>query len=351
MTRVMRTTLLISCGMVLGACATALGAAPNPPPTASPEEAMRNYRRGQFEQSEEQYSTLAREQPDDARLRFNAGAAAYRRNDLTNAARWFESVVSAPDLKLQQQAYYNLGNTRYRLGEGSPDPKGRQRLWQEALTNFTAASKLDAADTQAAGNLAFIRQKLKELEEQTPPPPQQQQNSDNSDNQDQQQQQQQQQQKKDPSQSQDSNQGQSPDQDNPQPSASDNPSQPKDQPQKSADNSSGQEGEQKSNPGDSKSAESGKDGSGDPQNEGEGTPEKGGTDPETGRNGAAGESHSEKGEEAAAALQKESESGDMTRAQAIQVLEGQKGEEKALMLRSYGGNRQAERAARVRKPW
>ena len=39
---------------------------------------------------------LAQENPEDARLRFNAGAAAYRQNDLTNAAKWFESAATAP---------------------------------------------------------------------------------------------------------------------------------------------------------------------------------------------------------------------------------------------------------------
>ncbi|MCW5559352.1 MAG: tetratricopeptide repeat protein [Verrucomicrobiae bacterium] len=348
----MRTTLLISVGMVLGACAAALGAVPNPAPAASasspasPEEAMRNYRRGRFEQSEEQYSALASERPEDARLRFNAGAAAYRRNDLTNAARWFESVVSAPDLKLQQQAYYNLGNTRYRLGEGATDPKGRQRLWQEALTNFTAASKLDASDAQAAGNLAFLRQKLKELEEQTPPPPQQQsQDSDNSDPQNPQDQKQNQQ--KDSSPSQDSKQDSSQGGDNSQPSPSQDPSDPKGQSQPSSDNPSGQQGEQKSDPGDSKGAESGKEGSGEPRNEGK--PEEGGAESQAGRDGAAGQANSEGGADAASALEKKP--GEMTRSQAIQVLEGQKGDEKALMLRSYGGNQQSERASRVRKPW
>lgn len=295
---------------------------------------MRNYRQGLFEQSEEQYSSLARERPDDARLRFNAGAAAYRRNDLTNAARWFESVVSAPDLALQQQAYYNLGNTRYRLGEGTTDPQGRQRLWQEALTNFTAACKLDAADAQAAGNLAYIRRKLQELQEQNPPPPQQQQQQQQSEPQDPDS-------KKDSSQSQNSDPGQSPQKDNPSDSSQDSSG------QQQAPESQDGESKSRENPGESKGNEAGQDGAGKPQQE----PQAGEAGDESKEGQGSREGSSENGVGGEAATEGEQAPGEMTRAQAIQVLEGQKGDEKALLLRSPGGNKQSERAARVRKPW
>ncbi|MEN9733900.1 MAG: hypothetical protein RLZ45_1895, partial [Verrucomicrobiota bacterium] len=46
------------------------------------------------------------------------------------------------------------------------------------------------------------------------------------------------------------------------------------------------------------------------------------------------------------------EEGAMSASQAVQMLESQKGEEKALLLRAYGsGKEAAERAARIRKPW
>ncbi len=176
--------LLLGWAAVCGGPSWGLAAADDVAGPPTPEEALQAYRKGRFTESEGQYAELAKERPNDPRLRFNAGTAAYRQNDLTNAARWFESVVAAPDLRLQQQAYYNLGNTRYRLGEGVQNPQDRQRLWQEAITNFTAASKLDAADTNAAGNLAFLRRKLEELQQQMPPPSQQSQDNQKDQNKD-----------------------------------------------------------------------------------------------------------------------------------------------------------------------
>ena len=48
--------------------------------------------------------------PEDPRLHFNAGAAAYRATNYSGAIRHFSAVLSAQDIRLQAKAYYNLGN-------------------------------------------------------------------------------------------------------------------------------------------------------------------------------------------------------------------------------------------------
>lgn len=293
----------------------------------SPSTAWDAYRRGSYRQSQSQYSELAKKSPDDPRLRFNAGAAAFRQNDLTNAANWFESALSAPDLRLQQQAYYNLGNTRYRLGESLQDPQARKQLWSEALTNFVSAMKLDQTDTNAAANYAYVRQQLQQLEQQQPPPQQQQKqnqqkNQDQKDQDNEQQDPQDQQQKN--QQNQDSSEKQQDNSDSQDQKQSGKPDQEKDnsgaEPQSSGDQSESdakKESEAKS----SKPGESGK--------------------------GQEGQEGQAQGAEAG-----EGEAGQMSAAQAVQMLESRKGDEKALLLRSTGsGKEAAERAARIRKPW
>lgn len=294
----------------------------------SPSTAWDAYRRGNYQQSQAQYSELAKKSPDDPRLRFNAGAAAFRQNDLTNAANWFESVLAAPDLQLQQQAYYNLGNTRYRLGESLQDPQVRKQLWSEALTNFVSAMKLDQSDTNAAANYAYVRQALQQLEQQQPPPQQQQQKQNQQKDQDQkdqdnetqdsQDQQQKDQQKQDPSQKQPDN------------SNSQNQKQ------------SGQPDQEKDNSG-SEPQSSGDQSESDAKKESEAKSSKPGESGE-GKEGQEGQAQ---GGEAG-----EGEAGQMSAAQAVQMLESRKGDEKALLLRSTGsGKEAAERAARIRKPW
>ncbi|HTI69660.1 MAG TPA: VWA domain-containing protein, partial [Candidatus Limnocylindria bacterium] len=84
---------------------------------ASTGKAETQYQKGQFEGALAEYEKLAKENPDDPRLRFNAGASAYRSGDYKKAGGLFEQVLTAQDLKLQQQAWYNLGNTHFKLGE------------------------------------------------------------------------------------------------------------------------------------------------------------------------------------------------------------------------------------------
>lgn len=322
------------------AAVLALGVATPARGEISPGEAFDAYRQGNFQKSQEQYSRLAKERPEDARLRFNAGAAAYRLNDLTNATTWFESVLGHPDLRLQQQAYYNLGNTRYRLGEALPDPEARRRLWSEALTNFVSAIKLDQSDTNASANYSYVRQQLEQLERQLPPPqPQQgqqqkqQQDQKPSDSQ-------QDSQSQDSSESQDNNsqqsQSQSKDQDSRDPSQ-DNPSE---SPQSSEEQNQGKGSGESQSDDQSESSQGAKPGEGEKESQ----------KPGESKSGAGKEGES--GAAAGAAEERTGPEGEMTPAQAVQMLESQKGDEKALMFRAYGNGREAaERAARIRKPW
>jgi len=301
----------------------------------SPDTAWQAYRRGNFRGSQSQYSQLAKEAPDDPRLRFNAGAAAYRQNDLTNATTWFESVLNAQDLKLQQQAYYNLGNTQFRLGENLPDAQVRKQLWGEALTNFVSAMKLDAADTNAAANYAFVRQQLEQLEQQLPPPQQQQQKKDQKDNQDQ---------KK-----QDNQQSENGDDNSPQqPPEKDQDQQKQDNPNGGNEKEDQEQSGQPSSEEESKKSEEKK--SGDEKkepSESEGDQSEGGK-----KEGSNTDANQPGAGQEEAAMAGEQRDGEMSEAQAVQMLEGQKDDEKALLLRAYGnGKEAAERAARIRKPW
>ena len=61
-------------------------------------------------------------QTNDLRLVFNAGDAAYRATNFDLAQNLFQQVTLSPDLKLQQQAFYNLGNMQYQKGEQKFEP-------------------------------------------------------------------------------------------------------------------------------------------------------------------------------------------------------------------------------------
>lgn len=170
----------------------------------SPKTALRDYEQGKFSASREEYERLGRRYPKDSRLRFNAGAAAYQAGDFEAAARYFQGSLSAEDLELQRDAYYNLGNARYRVGEGSTDHKERIAAWEQSIQSYESALKLDPKKPDTRANLEYVRRQLEQLKQQQQKQQQQQkdQKQDNQKDKDQQ---------KDKNQDKEQNQNQDPD--------------------------------------------------------------------------------------------------------------------------------------------
>lgn len=160
----------------------------------SPSSALREYKSGNYQSALKDYEQLLQKHADDPRLHFNAGAAAYRDRQFSEAARHFNQAVQSPDLKLQEQAYYNLGNTLYRLGEQNHDPSRKSAVWEQSLTNYNNSLQLNPQDADAKFNYDYVKKKLEELKKQQQQ--KQQQNKQNQDQKQKQNQNQQQQQNK-----------------------------------------------------------------------------------------------------------------------------------------------------------
>jgi Ca-activated chloride channel family protein len=132
---------------------------------ASPASALREYKSGNYTNALREFERLAQVQTNDLRLVFNAGAAAYRATNFDTALNDFQAATLSPDLKLQQQALYNLGNTLYRQGElkFEPDTDGlnaMEETWQRAVKSYEHAAELNTNDTDVACNLAFVKKQL-----------------------------------------------------------------------------------------------------------------------------------------------------------------------------------------------
>jgi Ca-activated chloride channel homolog len=133
--------------------------------SASPASALREYKSGNYTNALQEFERLAQANTNDLRLTFNAGAAAYRATNFDAALNDFQAATLSPDLKLQQQAHYNLGNTLYRLGElkFEPDTEGLNALeesWRRAVKSYEHAAALNTNDTDVACNLAFVKQQI-----------------------------------------------------------------------------------------------------------------------------------------------------------------------------------------------
>jgi Ca-activated chloride channel homolog len=133
---------------------------------ASPASALREYNEGNYEQALKDYNKLLEKKKDDPRLHFNAGTAAYQAHQLDAASKEFNDALESQDLQLQQRAYYNLGNTLYRIGEQLPDAQKKQEAWENSMKQFESALKLNNQDADAKFNQDFVKKQLEELKKQ-----------------------------------------------------------------------------------------------------------------------------------------------------------------------------------------
>ena len=288
---------------------------------ASASKAQRDFEKGEFDKAREEYDRLLTSRPGDPRLQYNSGSSAYAGKDYAKAAQRFEAALSATDKVLQQHAYYNLGNTEYRLGENESDPKQKQEQWEQSLQHFEKALNLEPNDQDAKHNLELVRQQLEELKKQQKESskdkkPQDKKDQDDKNSKDKSEDQKQDDKKQDPSESKDDKQSQ----------------------EKKDDN----KGKDSSSPKDSQDPQ-------EPEKQDQSQPSK---DQKPGEQKPSEDPAEQKAQEEAeqAADAKSAQIGQMTPKQARQMLEAQKGEEKAMIFLPPKDNKKPARN-RIFKDW
>lgn len=130
---------------------------------ASPSDALRLYKSGQFTNALTEYTKLAAVKTNDLRLVFNAGTAAYRGTNYDLAQSLFQQVTLAPDLKLQQQAFYNLGNVQFQKAKQSKDLDGLEQGFDAAAKIYERAVILNTNDVDAVFNLNFAKNSAEQI--------------------------------------------------------------------------------------------------------------------------------------------------------------------------------------------
>jgi Ca-activated chloride channel family protein len=166
------------------------------------------YEAGDYLGAATYYSEQLEKAPDDARLQYNYGTAAFKNNLFEDAAESFSKALKSDDIALQEQAYYNRGNALYQLGTESlqTDKQHSIKLWEEAAKSFDGALQLNSMNDDAGFNLAFVQKKLEELKKQQEQEKQDQKDQEKNDEQNDQDQKEDQSQ--DPNKNKDGNQGQ-----------------------------------------------------------------------------------------------------------------------------------------------
>jgi len=135
---------------------------------ASPRQAEQAYQRGNYDEAMEVYKEAAKKAPDNTELQFNVGAAAYKEKKYKDALGAFQAALTTQDLPLQNKAYYNLGNSLYRVGEGTQklNPQNTIQKWEASIKAYDGALKLNPDDADAQYNRDYVKKKLEELKKQ-----------------------------------------------------------------------------------------------------------------------------------------------------------------------------------------
>ena len=145
---------------------------------ASSNEALSHMQNRDFSKALKVYEEILLENENDdaskARLQYNAGTAAYNAKDYLKAEEYFRKALNQTEapLSLQQRAFYNLGNSKFRLGETTQNPDEKIKQWTEALKQFQGAHNLSqqldesTEDKDALFNSELVKRRLKQLEQQ-----------------------------------------------------------------------------------------------------------------------------------------------------------------------------------------
>ena len=161
--KIHRAPVLEPVGLALVAlCLAAVGA------HASPQSAESAFKKGDYSSAENQYRQAAAANPKLAALQYNEGTAAYKAGQYDKAVPAFQKTLETDQLGLQQQAYYNLGNTQYRVGQQTEKAKPQDTIksWRGAIASYDAALKLKADDADAKFNRDLVQKKLDQLQKQ-----------------------------------------------------------------------------------------------------------------------------------------------------------------------------------------
>jgi Ca-activated chloride channel family protein len=135
---------------------------------ARASEGVENYGAGDFLGASEFFSQQLELHPDDARLHYNYGTAAYKNNMFEEAAKAFTEALKTDDLALQQEAYYNRGNAQFQRGKETlqADAEHTITLWEQAVASYEGALELDSMNEDARFNLEQVKRQLEELKKQ-----------------------------------------------------------------------------------------------------------------------------------------------------------------------------------------
>ncbi|MDR2812661.1 MAG: VWA domain-containing protein [Puniceicoccales bacterium] len=137
------------------------------------------YKNKEFEKALEFYNQQLKKKPEDRELLYNKGTTCLALKQYEEAIDYLKKSASDAPIALQKKAFYNLGNTLFEQGQGSPEPQKTLEKWKESLRHFQSTVDLDGQFEEAKKNTKYVEEAIRKLEEQQRSKNQQQSNEPN----------------------------------------------------------------------------------------------------------------------------------------------------------------------------
>jgi len=135
--------------------------------SSSVGKGIKAYEAKQYEEAKKQFIDAQLQNPDDKRLYYNIGTAAYMNKEYQEALGHFSKALDAKDVTLRHNARFNIANTHFRMGN-----------MDEAIKEYETVLKEFPDDREAKENLEFAKQKKEEKKEENKEKPESGENKD-----------------------------------------------------------------------------------------------------------------------------------------------------------------------------
>jgi tetratricopeptide (TPR) repeat protein len=109
------------------------------------------FREGDFKEALEQYQIAETEMPESPKLDYNIAGVQHSEGKYEEAIERYTRALNSTDMEIETNAYYNLGNTYFRMED-----------YQNAITSYQEALDNNPDFTEAKINLELARKRLKE---------------------------------------------------------------------------------------------------------------------------------------------------------------------------------------------
>ncbi|MBU8849479.1 MAG: VWA domain-containing protein, partial [Desulfobacterales bacterium] len=113
--------------------------------SSSVKQGIQAFDEQNYEQAKKHFIDAQLENPENAKLYYNIGAAAYMNKEYEQAKKNFMQAAKTDDAGLRHDAQYNLANTDYRMGKFDDAIKGYENILKEF-----------PGDKEAKENLEFV---------------------------------------------------------------------------------------------------------------------------------------------------------------------------------------------------